>query len=66
MLLPEDENDDFEIYGNEDGTHVVVLNTSRKKFKIVHGDLLYLESDWKNAEMSYETDARPFWNEAHR
>jgi hypothetical protein len=63
MLLPEDADDEVEFYGNDDGTHVVVLNTTRKRFKIVHGDLLYLQSDWKNAEMNYETDASPFWNE---
>jgi hypothetical protein len=61
MLLPEREDDDVEFYANEDGTHVVVLNTTQNKFKIVHGDLLYLQSDWKDAGIKYETDAGPFW-----
>jgi hypothetical protein len=62
-LVPADHDDKFEIYANDDGTHVVAINTTRKRFKILHGDLLFLESDWKDAQMNYETDARPFWEE---
>ena len=65
MLAPEDWDDELEIYANDDGTHVVAINTTRKEFKTMHGDLLYLTSDWKNAELSYETDARPFWKDPH-
>jgi len=65
MLIPPDHDDTFEVYANDDGTHAVSINTTRNKFKIVHGDLLYLESDWKDARNSYETDARPFWKENH-
>lgn len=63
MLLPESEEDEVEFYANDDGTHVVVVNTTRNRFKIVHGDLLYLHSDWKDAATNYETDATPFWRE---
>jgi hypothetical protein len=36
-LVPEDDNDTFEIYANDDGSHVVSLNTTRKRFRIMHG-----------------------------
>lgn len=62
-LLPEDRDDKFEIYANEDGTHVVSFNTTRRYFKIVHGDLVFIESDWKQADVSYQTDARAFWKD---
>ena len=55
-------DDDFKVFGNDDGTHVVVLNTTRQKFKIMHGDMTYLETDWLDARNNYETDARPFWD----
>ena len=64
MLIPEDRDDKVEIYANDDGTHVVAINTTRKRFRIVHGDLLFLTSDWSDAQISYQTDARPFWNES--
>jgi hypothetical protein len=63
MLLPEDDKEAFEIFANDDGTHVVAINTPRKQFKIVHGDLLFLDSGWKDAQINYETDAQAFWNE---
>lgn len=54
--------DDFQVFGNDDGTHVVVLNTTKKQFKIQHGEMVFLESDWLNARNNFETDARPFWD----
>lgn len=63
MLIPEDRDDKYEIYANDDGTHAVSMNTTRKRFKIVHGDLVFIASDWLNAEIRYETDARAFWND---
>jgi hypothetical protein len=62
-LLPKDRDDKFEIYANDNGTHVVALNTTRRRFKIVHGDLVFIESNWEQADISYETDARPFWED---
>ena len=62
-LLPEDREDKFEIYANDDATHIVAINTTKKRFKIVYGDLLFLESGWKDGQISYETDARPFWED---
>ena len=61
--VPPDRDQTFEIYGNDDGTHVVVINTTQKKFKIIHGDLLFLESDWMNVQDSYDTEARAFWKD---
>ena len=61
--VPPDRDRVFEIYGNDDGTHVVVIDRTQKKFKIVHGDLLLLESDWMNAQESYDTEARAFWKD---
>jgi hypothetical protein len=37
--------DSFTVFGNDDGTHIVVLNTTKKKFKIMHGDMVFLETD---------------------
>jgi hypothetical protein len=61
--VPVDRDQIFEIYANDNGTHVVVIDRAQKKFKIVHGDLLHLESDWKDAQSSYDTEARPFWKD---
>jgi hypothetical protein len=54
-------DDDFQVFGNDDGTHVVMLNTTKKKFKIMHGDMVFLETDWLDARIDYKTDAKPFW-----
>jgi len=59
--VPPDSNQVVNVYGNNDGTHVVVINVTRRKFKIVRGDLLHLESDWQDLQSGYETEARPFW-----
>ena len=61
--VPPERDRTFEIYGSDDGTHVVVIDRTQKKFKIVHGDLLLLESDWMNAQESYDTEARAFWKD---
>jgi hypothetical protein len=63
MLIPEDGDDKVEIYANDDGSHVVAINTTRKRFRIVHGDMVFLTSEWLDARNNYETDARPFWSE---
>ncbi len=60
LVVPRD--DDFQVFGNDDGTHVVVLNTTKKQFKIRHGDMKFLETEWLDARNNYETDANPFWN----
>lgn len=60
LTVPKD--NDFTVFANHDGTHVVVLNTTRQQFKIMHGDMVYLETDWLDARNNYETDARPFWH----
>jgi hypothetical protein len=59
LVVPRD--DDFQVFGNDDGTHVVVLNTTKRQFKIMHGDMVFLETEWLDARRNYETDARPFW-----
>ena len=60
LVVPSGDN--FQVFGNDDGTHVVVLNTTKKQFKIMHGDMRFLETDWLDARNNYETDARPFWD----
>lgn len=60
LTVPPDNN--FQVFGNDDGTHVVVLNTTKMQFKIMHGDMKFLETEWLDARNNYETDARPFWD----
>ncbi|TMB62665.1 MAG: hypothetical protein E6J54_30305 [Deltaproteobacteria bacterium] len=60
LTVPWDDN--FQVFGNDDGTHVVVLNTTKNQFKIMHGEMVYIESEWLDARNNYETDARPFWD----
>jgi hypothetical protein len=54
-------DDQFAVYANDDGTHIVVINTTKKRFKISHGDMVILETGWLDANISYQTDAEPFW-----
>jgi len=61
--VPPDRDRIFEIFADDNGTHVVVIDRTKKKFKIVRGDLLHLESDWEDAQSSHETEARPFWKD---
>ena len=55
------EGNDSKVFANDDGTHVVVLDTTRQQFKISHGDMVYLETDWLDTRNNYNIDARPFW-----
>ena len=59
LVVPPDEK--RRIFANDDGTHVVVINDTRQRFRIVLGDLVFLQSDWLDARNNYETDAQPFW-----
>jgi len=59
LVVPSGDN--FQVFGNDDGTHVVVLNTTKKQFRIMHGDMVYLISEWLDASHDYGTDAQPFW-----
>lgn len=59
ISLPEDDKGRF--FSNDDGTHVVVMNDSKKLFKIYRGDMISLHSEWMDSQVNYSTDARPFW-----
>ena len=61
--IPSERDQIYEIFADDDGRHVVVIDTKKKKFKIVHGDLVHLESDWNDAQISHDTEARPFWKD---
>jgi hypothetical protein len=60
LVVPRE--DKRRIFANDEGTHVVVINDTQQKFKILHGDLVFLQTDWLDARNNYETDARPFWH----
>jgi len=51
----------FEVFGNDAGNHVVVLNTTKNQFEIMHGDMVFRETDWLATGRRYQTKARPFW-----
>jgi len=53
--------DDFEVFGNDDGPLVVVLNTTKTNSRSYTGDMVFRETDWLAAGRIYETNARPFW-----
>jgi hypothetical protein len=55
------EGNDFKVFANDEGTHVVVIDTTADRFKIHHGEIVPLATDWLDSELDYETDARPFW-----
>jgi hypothetical protein len=38
--------DEFVVFGNDDGTPVVVINTAKEQFKIMHGDMVSLSNSW--------------------
>ena len=59
LVVPRD--DQRRIFANDDGTHVVVINDTQQKFKIMLGDLVFLQTERLDARNNYETDARPFW-----
>ena len=60
-LMPPPE-DKFSVFGNDGGTHIVVINTTKNRFKITHGEIVFLESEWLMAGNDYQTDATPFWD----
>jgi len=49
------------IFANDDGSHVVAINETQQKFKIMLGDMVFLQTDWLDARNNYETNAQPFW-----
>jgi len=49
------------IFTDEGATHMVVIDTTIKKFRVIHNDIAHLATDWMDSDMDYLNDSRPFW-----
>ncbi len=49
------------IFTDEGATHIVVIDTTIKKFRVIHSDIAPLATDWMDSEADYLNDSRPFW-----
>ena len=45
--------DHFDIFGNEDNTHIVSVNRTKGLFRICHCEMLCMCSDWSPVEEDY-------------
>jgi hypothetical protein len=59
VAVPDDH--DSRIFTDDGATHMVVVDTTVRKFRIVHRDIAPLETDWLDSETDYQSDSRPFW-----
>ena len=55
------EGHDSELFANDDATHIVVLDRRARKFKIIHGEMGFMASEWLDSETNYLRAFQPFW-----
>jgi hypothetical protein len=61
-LMPPDDGK-LKVFANDTATHIVAIDETQNKFKIVHYEMVHLATGWMDGSMNYETDARPFWTQ---